>query len=36
MQTVRLKIRDTHPKCKIGNICLNVRERVEVADWNKR
>ena len=22
--------------CKVGNECLNVREQVEVVDWNKR
>ena len=31
-----IKICDSHLTCKIANKCLNVRERVEVADWNKK
>ena len=33
---MRLKIRDSHLTCKVANKCLNVRERVEVLEWNKR
>ena len=33
---MRLKIRDFHLTCKVANKCLNVRERVEVVEWNKR
>ena len=29
-------MRDSHLTCKVANKCLNVRERVEVAEWNKR
>ena len=36
MQAVRLKICDSHLTCKVANKCLNVRERVEVVEWNKR
>ena len=33
---MRLKIRDSHLTCKVANKCLNVREWVEVVEWNKR
>ena len=33
---MRLKICDSHLTCKVSNKCLNVRERVEVVEWNKR
>ena len=33
---VRLKIRDSHLTCKVANKWLNVLERVEVVEWNKR
>ena len=33
---MRLKIRDSHPTCNVANKCLNVLERVEVVEWNKR
>ena len=33
---MRLKIRDSHLTCKVANKCLDVRERVEVVEWNKR
>ena len=33
---MRLKICDSHLTCKIANKCLNVPERVEVVEWNKR
>ena len=33
---MRLKIRDSHLTCKVANKCLNIRERVEVVEWNKR
>ena len=33
---MRLKIRDSHLTCKVENKCLNVLERVEVVEWNKR
>ena len=29
---MRLKICDSHLRCKVANNCLNVRERVEVVD----
>ena len=29
------KICDNHLTCKVENKCLNVRERVEVVEWNK-
>ena len=32
---MRLKICDSHLTCKVANKCLNVRERVEVVEWNK-
>ena len=32
---MRLKIRDSHLTCKVANKCLNVREPVEVVEWNK-
>ena len=32
---MQLKICDSHLKCKVANKCLNVRERVEVVEWNK-
>ena len=33
---MRLKICDSHLTCKVANKCLDVRERVEVVEWNKR
>ena len=30
------KIHDSHLKSKVANKCLNVPERVEVLEWNKR
>ena len=33
---MKLKIRDSHLRGKVENKCLNVRERVEVVEWNKR
>ena len=33
---VRLKICDSHLTCKIAHKCLNVRERVEVVEWNRK
>ena len=33
---MRLKICDSHVTCKVANKCMNVRERVEVVEWNKR
>ena len=33
---MRLKIYDSHLTCRDANKCLNVRERVEVLEWNKR
>ena len=36
IQTVRLKICDSHLTCKVANKCLNVREWVEKVEWNKR
>ena len=33
---MRLKIRDSHLASKVADKCLNVRERLEVAEWNKR
>ena len=33
---MRLKICDSHLICKVANKCLNVSERVEVVEWNKR
>ena len=35
-QALQLKIRDSHLTCKVANKCVNVRERVEVVEWNKR
>ena len=32
---MRLKICDSHLTCKVANKCLNVRERVEVVEWEK-
>ena len=32
---MRLKICDGHLTCKVANKCLDVRERVEVVEWNK-
>ena len=32
---MRLKICDSHLTCKVANKCLNVREGVEVVEWNK-
>ena len=31
-----VKIHDSHLTCKVANKFLNVRERVEVVEWNKR
>ena len=36
MQALRLKICESHLTCKVANKCLNVRERVEVVEWNKK
>ena len=36
MQVVQLKICDSHVTPKVANKCLNVRERVEVVEWNKK
>ena len=33
---MRLKICDNHLTCKVANKYLNVRERVEVVEWNKK
>ena len=33
---MQLKICDIHLTCKVGNKYLNVREQVEVVEWNKR
>ena len=33
---LRLKICDSHLTCKVAHKCLNVRERVEVVEWNKK
>ena len=33
---MQLKTRDSHLTCKVANKCLNVLERVEVVEWNKR
>ena len=33
---MQLKICDSHLTCKVANKCLNVRERVELVEWNKR
>ena len=35
IQALRLKICDSHLTCKVANKCLNVREWVEVVEWNK-
>ena len=35
IQALRLKICDSHLKCKVANKCLNVGERVEVVECNK-
>ena len=35
-QVVRLKVCDSHPTCKVANECLNVKERVDVVELNKR
>ena len=29
------KICDSHLTCKVANKCLNVRQRVEVVEWNE-
>ena len=34
-QALRLKIRDSHLTCKVANKCLNVREPMEVVEWNE-
>ena len=34
--SVAIKICDSHLTCKVANKCLNVRERVEVEEWNKK
>ena len=36
MQEMRLKTCDRHLTCKVTNKCLNVCERVEVVERNKR
>ena len=36
LQALRLKIRDSHLTCKVANKGLNVREWVELVEWNKR
>ena len=36
IQALQLKICDSHLTCKIANKCLNVREQVEVVEWNKK
>ena len=33
---MRLKICDSRLTCKVANKSLNVRERVEVVEWNKQ
>ena len=33
---MRLKICDSHLTWKVANKYLNVRERVDVVEWNKR
>ena len=33
---MRLKLCDSHLICKVANKCLNVRERVQVVEWNKK
>ena len=33
---MRLKICDSHLTCKVARKCLNVRERVEVVEWNRK
>ena len=35
-QLLRLKICHSHLTCKVANKCLNVHERPEVVEWNKR
>ena len=35
IQALRLKICDSHLTWKVANKCLNVREWVEVVEWNK-
>ena len=35
LQTMRVKIRDSHLTCKIANKYLNVREGMEVVESNK-
>ena len=32
---MKKKVCDGHLTCKVANKCLNVRERVEVVEWNK-
>ena len=32
---MQLEIYDIHLTCKVENKCLNVRERVEVIEWDK-
>ena len=34
--SINAKIRNSHLTCKVANKCLNVRERVEVVEWNRR
>ena len=36
METVRLKIHDSHLICTVANKFLSVREQLEVAEWKKR
>ena len=33
---LRLNICDSHLTCKVAHKCLNVRERVEVVEWNRK
>ena len=35
-QALPLAIRDSHLTCKVANKCLNVREWVEVVEFNKK
>ena len=35
-QALRLKTLDSLFTCKVAHISLNIRERVEVVQWNKR
>ena len=33
---VAIKNSESNLTCKVANKCLNVRQRVEVVEWNKR